>query len=91
MLFRSVVVFIIGVFLSAWVGVWASTYGLRTDVAGIITRMNAREQIEASRAQIQDERANTLRDSLEAMKRRQELQQYEIQGLKEMILKRGKS
>jgi hypothetical protein len=36
---------------------------------------------------LQDERASALKTSVDAMQRRQELQQYEIQGLKEEILK----
>ena len=36
---------------------------------------------------MQDERSAALKASIDAMQRRQELQQYEIQGLKETILK----
>jgi hypothetical protein len=38
---------------------------------------------------LQDERLTNLRTTVEAMTRRQELQQYEIQQLKEMMLKAG--
>jgi len=70
-------------------GFWLATYSLRSDVRDILTRMSMQAEIDKTNAQLQEERASTLRESVEAMKRRQELQQYEIQGLKEMILKQG--
>lgn len=65
---------IVGAFLAAAGGIWT----LRSDVRDILTRMELQ-------AKLQDERADSLRESVESMKRRQELQQYEIQGLKEAI------
>lgn len=86
--FSTGVVFsIIATVVTLSAGQWASTYGLRSDVRDIITRMDAMRALDESRAHLQEERAATLRESIDAMKRRQELQQYEIQGLKETILK----
>lgn len=73
-------------------GMWASTYGLRSDVRDILTRMNLQTELDVARTKLQDERAANLKDSVDAMRRRQELQQYEIQGVKDAIvnLKEGK-
>lgn len=70
-------------------GFWMATYSLRSDVRDILTRMGMQAEIDKTNARLQEERAANLRESIEAMKRRQELQQYEIQGLKEMVLKQG--
>lgn len=65
--------------------VWWSTAGLRSDVRDINTKMDARQEAEQLQSQLEAERSLALKESLDAMKRRQELQQYEIQGLKEAI------
>jgi hypothetical protein len=71
-------------------GMWTITSGLRSDVRDILTHMTMQRQIDEGQAKIQEERANAMRESIDAMKRRQELQQYEIQGLKELMLKQEK-
>jgi hypothetical protein len=40
-----------------------------------------------SQGKLQDERNFYIRESIDGMKRRQELQQYEINGLKELVIK----
>lgn len=60
--------------------VWLTQAGLKSDVRDIVTRMDAQRQIEA-------ERSAGIRDALASLQRRQELQQYEIQQLKEAIVK----
>jgi len=67
-------------------GVWSSTYGLRSDVRDILTRMEAQKLAVDSAAKLQEVQATSLRTAVDDMKRRQELQQYEIQNLKEVIL-----
>jgi hypothetical protein len=57
---------------------WFATSGIRSDVRDIKTRMEMQ-------AQLDGERQDNIRDALIDMKRRQELQQYEIQSLKEAI------
>jgi hypothetical protein len=75
---------------------WATTSGLRADISSqntnILAIKNAIEtqgKLAASDMKLQDERLTNLRTTVEAMTRRQELQQYEIQQLKEMMLKAG--
>lgn len=75
--------------LTAAGSIWASQYGLRSDVRDIRTRMEMQARIDEMQAKLIEERAAGLRQAVEAMQRRQELQQYEIQGLKEAILKQG--
>lgn len=77
---------IVGAFLTCAGGMWASTYGLRSDVRDILTRMELQTQVDEARAKVQEERIAAMRESIEAMKRRQELQQYELQGMKEVLL-----
>lgn len=78
----SIVVFTVGIVG----GIWSSTYGLRSDVRDILTRMEAQKSAYDSTAKLQEVQSNSLRTSVDDMKRRQELQQYEIQALKEVIL-----
>lgn len=74
-------------------GVWSATYGIRSetasvrsDVRDIITRMEAQKNATDASTKLQELQSNALRTTVDDMKRRQELQQYEIQGLKELIL-----
>ena len=66
--------------------IWSSTYGLRSDVRDIITRMEAQKTAYDSAAKLQEVQSTGLKSAIDDMKRRQELQQYEIQALKEVIL-----
>lgn len=67
-------------------GVWASTSGLRSDVRDILTRMDAQRQTSEATAKLQEIQSSSVKTAIEDMRRRQELQQYEIQALKEVIL-----
>lgn len=71
----SVVLAIVTICLTIAGGMWASTYGLRSDVRDILTKQD-------SATKLQDERAQNLHESIEAVKRRQESQQLELQELK---------
>lgn len=61
-------------------GMYASTYGIRSDVRDILTRSAALEKS-------QDDRYETLKSSIDEMKRRIELQQFQIGELRDMIVK----
>ena len=67
-------------------GIWSSTTGLRSDVRDILTRMDAQRSAIDATAKLQEVQSNSVQAAITDMKRRQELQQYEIQGLKEMML-----
>ena len=71
-------------------GVWGSTAGLRSDVRDILTRIEAQKTAVDAATKLQEMQSTSLKVAIDEMKRRQELQQYEIQGLKEAILT-GKS
>lgn len=88
----SVVIGIITMAITVAAGMWASTYGLRSDVRDILTRMNLQTELDVARTKLQDERAANLKDAVDSMRRRQELQQYEIQGVKDALnsLKEGR-
>lgn len=83
-----VVVAIVVASLTLAGGIWASTAGLRSDVRDILTRMEAQTATYESVAKLQEVQSNALKTAVDDMKRRQELQQYEIQQLKEVILGR---
>ena len=86
MLTPKVVAVIVGFAVTVSGGVWASTAGLRSDVRDILTRMDAQQQAARAQADVQKVTADALKTAVEDMRRRQELQQYEIQNLKEAIL-----
>jgi uncharacterized membrane protein YgaE (UPF0421/DUF939 family) len=84
-----VVVALVAGGISIAVGIYASTYGLRSDVRDILTTMESQKQLEDVNQKLTDERSESLRKSIDAIDRRQQLQQIEIQELKEMFLKQG--
>jgi hypothetical protein len=84
-----VVVALVAGGISIAVGIYASTYGLRSDVRDILTTMESQRQLEDVNQKLTDERSESLRKSIDAIDRRQQLQQIEIQELKEMVLKQG--
>ncbi len=67
-------------------GIWASTSGLRSDMRDVLTRMDAQKTAVDTTAKMQELQANTLRNNIDELKRRQELFQYELTALKEVIL-----
>lgn len=67
-------------------GMWASTSGLRSDVRDILTRMEAQKTAGEAVAKVQEVQSITLRAAVDDLKRRQELQQSDIQVLKDAIL-----
>lgn len=76
----SVVLVIVTTCLTIGAGMWASTYGLRSDVRDILTKQDASSKL-------QEERSLNLHESIESVKRRQEAQQFEMQALKESLAK----
>ena len=73
---------------------WASTWGLRSDVRDILTRMEAQQRATDARdklldvqAQATKDQAQSLKIAMDDMRRRQELQQYEIGELSKAILR----
>ncbi len=84
-----VVVGIVAAAVTLAAGLWGSTYGLRSDVRDILTRMDAQQKATEAVAKLQDLQWSTLKTTIDDMKRRQELQQFEIQALtKEIVSKK---
>ena len=78
--------------VSATASVWAMNTTQRdqmgtlsTSMSVIIAKMDAQKQLEEEKARLQDERLGSMREALNDMKRRVELQQYEVQRLNETI------
>lgn len=67
-------------------GVWSANYGIRSEIAAL--RSDAREMKSSydATSRMQEVQSSALKTAIDDMKRRQELQQYEIQGLKEAII-----
>jgi hypothetical protein len=79
-------------------GMYASTYGLRSDVRDILTTMANQEKVDVEKEKLttekqrlSDEKFQSLRDAVSVIDRRQQLQQIETAELKEMVIKQGVS
>lgn len=84
----KVVVGIVATAIALAAGMWASTAGVRSDVRDILTRMEAQKTATESTAKLQEVQLQSVKIAVDEMRRRQELQQYEISQLKEAILQR---
>lgn len=60
--------------------IWASQYSLRSDVRDILTRMEAQ-------GKLQDERMDTMRETILDLKRRVELQEFAVRAVQETVNK----
>ena len=87
----QLLVVIVSGFLTAAGGMWSVTYGLRSDVRDILTKIQGQQEIEIQKAKLQDERYNALRESVQDMNRRVQLQQYEVQRLNETLAAMGRT
>ncbi len=67
-------------------GVWSSTYGLRSDVRDILTRMEAQKSALEAADKLADMQSAQMKSAIEAMQRRIELFQYEQQSMKETLV-----
>lgn len=68
-------------------GMWASTYGLRSDVRDILTKMAATADLERSNTKLQDERALVLTSKIETIDKKQELQRLKLEAITETVLR----
>jgi hypothetical protein len=72
---------------AAAVTIWGSQYGLRSDVRDIRTRMEMAAELAVVQTKLQEERAAALKAAIDAVQRDQRMTQFEVQGLKESLLK----
>ena len=77
---------VIGAVFTIVGGMYASTYGLRSDVRDILTTMAQQKQLDDLNQQIAKQRDETLSKSIDTIDKRQQLQAIELQQLKEMVL-----
>lgn len=85
----QLVIFIASTCVTVAVTIWSSQAGMQARLGNIQTQMEWAAKLQAAENKAQEDRATAIREAVQDMKRRQELQQYEIQGLKEAILKQG--
>ena len=83
----GIVASIVTVCLAISGGMWASTYGLRSDVRDILTQQNEQQKVDVANATLNAERAAMLRQTVDMIEKKQELQRLEIQSLRETILR----
>lgn len=67
-------------------GMWATTYGLRSDVRDILTQMAAKKDNDAIKETLQNERAAALRAAIDGTEKQLKLQQIQIQELTNAVL-----
>lgn len=72
---------------TAAVTTWGSLAGLRSDVRDLRTRMELAAQLEEAQAKLQEERMAALKAAIDAVQRDNRLTQFEVQALKESLLK----
>ena len=66
--------------------IWISTSGLKADVRDILGQLERQKTAVEASSKLQEIQAASPKTAIDDMKRRQELQQYEIQSLKEAII-----
>jgi len=87
----GIVIGIVTAIVSIVGGQVASTWGLRSDIRDINTHMNAQADMDKNEKALQSERAVALRNAVDEVKKKQDLQQLEIQSLRETILNQRRS
>lgn len=87
----QIVLLIVTTCLTVAGGMWASTYGLRSDVRDILTRMNNQATLDQMQIRLQDERSSALKADIEEEKRQRLLLKYDLETkLKEMTTRSTK-
>jgi hypothetical protein len=83
----QVVILIVTTSVTAAVTIWSSQYWLRSEVRDILTRMEMQVRVEDAQRKLQEERAMALKAAVDAMHKELRMTQYDVQGLKETVLK----
>ena len=76
---------IVAACIALWGSTYGSTYGMRTDLIEIKSSVTAAVKSQETSQRLQDERYVALKESVQAMQRLVQLQQYDIQRLNETI------
>lgn len=84
----SIVITIIATILSIVAGQQASTWGMRSDIRDMRTSMTLQADVDKGSQRLQEERATTLKNAVDAIGRKQELQQLQFQELRDEVLGR---
>ena len=72
-------------------GMWASTYGLRSDVRDILSTIESQKRLDEVNQRLADQQTQGLVKAIDTIDKRQQLQAIELQDLKEMVLRQGAS
>jgi len=79
----AAIVLSIGGVIAGQVG---STWGMRSDIRDINTHLSTQAEADKNKQILQDDRAAALKVAVDDIKKKQDLQQLEIQNLRETIL-----
>lgn len=85
----KVVASIIAAVISIIGGMYASTYGLRSDVRDLLTNQVNRERLDEVNRKLADQQTEGITKAVDVIDKRQQLQAIQIQELKEMVLRQG--
>lgn len=76
---------IVGTIVGIYGAFLLSTASLRSDVRDILTRMEAQQTAAKARADLQDVQQQNLTRTVDDMRRQLQLEQYDIQHLKDLV------
>jgi hypothetical protein len=79
----AAIVLSIGGIIAGQVG---STWGMRSDIRDINTHLSTQAETDKNKQALQDDRYTALKGAVDDIKKKQDLQQLEIQNLRETIL-----
>lgn len=71
-------------------GMYASTYGLRSDVRDILTTIESQKREAELTRKLADQQTESLVKAVDVIDKRQQLQAIQMQELKEMVIKGGR-
>ena len=69
------------IILSAFAAMWASTYGLRSDVRDILTRMEMQAKLDERDTRILQERYDAIKEDVAALTREDRMRQFELKAI----------
>ena len=87
----GVLVTVIVSILSIVGGLQAATWGMRSDIRDMRTSLTLQADVDKGAQRLQEERATTLKNAVDAIGRKQELQQLQFQELRDEVLGRSRT
>jgi len=86
----GVILTIVATIIAIVSGQLASTWGMRSDIRDIGTRMLSQSTVDETKQKLLEERAAALKSAVDGVAKKQELQQLEVQSLREAVLNQSR-